>query len=371
MLTDPSSDRPRLDGTAPRRAGVSFASSLGFEGVTHAYGAKPTLRDVTLTAPAGEITCLLGPSGSGKTTLLRIAAGLEREHGGRIVVSDREVAGPERFLEPERRGIAYMFQDFALFPHLSVLENVTFGLASLPRRRAREAAVAALSRVGLSDVLDRFPDMLSGGQQQRVALARALAPRPGILLMDEPFSGLDTRLRDAVRADTLRILRETSATAIVVTHDADEAMRMGDRIALLREGRLVQDGTARDLYRAPVDLFTARFFSDLNVLEGIAGAGVADTPLGRVPAASVRDGPVEVALRPGAFVEDPEGPIRARILVRRFLGDVEAFTLALEGRDETLRVAFREGTVPAGASHLGLRVREDDVLVFESTRGTA
>ena len=368
-LTEPSNAPPAA--SAAGRAGVSFASPLLFEGVEHAYGDQPTLRGLTLAAPAGEITCLLGPSGSGKTTLLRIAAGLERSHGGRVLVSDREVAGPTRFVEPERRGISYMFQDFALFPHMTVLQNVAFGLGSLPRARAMDAARAALSRVGLGEMADRYPDMLSGGQQQRVALARALAPRPGILLMDEPFSGLDARLRDAVRADALNILRETRATAIVVTHDAGEAMRMGDRIALLREGRLVQQGTARELYRAPVDLFTARFFSDLNVLPAIVRRGVADTPLGPLPAKGTGDGPAEIALRPGAFEIDESSALRARVVVRRFLGDVEAFTLALEGRNEPLRATFREGTIAPGATHLRLRVRAGEVLAFESPGGSA
>ena len=370
MLETPASPSRRPDG-GPRRAGVSFASSLAFERIGHAYGGMPTLRDLSLVAPAGEITCLLGPSGSGKTTLLRIAAGLEREHTGRVLVSDREIAGEARFVEPERRGISYMFQDFALFPHLSVVENAAFGLASLPRQKALEAARAALSRVGLADVADRFPDMLSGGQQQRVALARALAPRPGILLMDEPFSGLDARLRDAVRADALSILRETRATAIVVTHDADEAMRMGDRIALLRDGRLVQEGAARALYQAPVDLFTANFFSDLNVISGFVRDGVLETAIGNLADPAGLAGPVDVALRPGAFDYAPDAGLRARVVVRRFLGDTEAFTLKVEGRDEPLRATFREGTIPAGATDVGLEGRESDVLVFESARGTA
>ena len=176
-------------------AGVSFATPLAFERITHSYGEVQTLRGLDLSVPAGSITCLLGPSGSGKTTLLRIAAGLESDHGGRVLLGEREVCGPATHLPPERRGIAYMFQDYALFPHMTVLANVAFGLESLPRREARSVAGIALERVRLSHLSERYPHQLSGGQQQRVALARALAPRPGVILMDEPFSARPARRR--------------------------------------------------------------------------------------------------------------------------------------------------------------------------------
>ena len=354
-----------------RPAGVSFASPLAFEGVGHAYGEIVTLRDVSLTARAGEILCLLGPSGSGKTTLLRIAAGLERGHSGRVLLGDRELAAPGLFVPPERRGIAYMFQDFALFPHMTLMENVAFGLASLSRQDARRASAAALERVGLAHLGSRYPDMLSGGQQQRVALARALAPRPGVVLMDEPFSGLDARLRDETRADTLRILRETRATAIVVTHDPNEAMRMGDRIALLRDGVIAQTGTARELYHAPVDLFTARFFSDINVLQAKGRGEVVECALGAVPVSGRAEGALALAVRPTSFEFDPDGPVFPKIVARRFVGEIEAFTLTLDGHGEPLRVLLREGMVPSEASRVGLRVREGEAMVFESSDASA
>lgn len=362
--------RPSDTGVA-RPAGVSFATSLTFAGVTHRFGTTVVLRGVDLQANPGEILCLLGPSGSGKTTLLRIGAGLEREHGGSVLIGEREIGGPARFVPPEGRGIAYMFQDFALFPHMSLLRNVMFGLHSLPIKDATSAARAALQRVGLDHAEARYPHMLSGGQQQRVALARALAPRPGVILMDEPFSGLDARLRDEVRADTLRILRETRATAIVVTHDAEEAMRMGDRIALLRDGRVLQAGTASELYHAPRDLFAARFLSDVNVLEGRADGVAIDTAVGRMTAPRPITGPVQVALRPTAFDVDENGSLDGRVVARRFLGGAESFTLAVEGRSEPLRVSLREGTVAAEATRVRLRVRDSDVLVFESARANA
>ena len=256
--------------------GVSFASRLTFEDIHHSYHGKQTIRGISLTAEPDEVLCLLGPSGSGKTTLLRIAAGIEVQAQGRVVIDGREAAGPSVFLPPEKRGIGLMFQDFALFPHMSVLDNVRFGLTALPKREAVAAAQAALERVGLAHYAAQYPHALSGGEQQRVALARALAPRPGVLLMDEPFSGLDSRLKDTVRADTLQILRESRATAIVVTHDAEEAMRMADRIALLRDGRLVQVGTPDLLYRQPKDLFAAAFFSEINQFDGRVRDGAVD-----------------------------------------------------------------------------------------------
>ena len=354
-----------------RTAGVSFASSLRLENVSHAYGTTSTLTDLNLAANASEILCLLGPSGSGKTTLLRVAAGLERPATGNILINDRIVCDGNISVPAERRGVAYMFQDFALFPHMTVLTNVMFGLASLPRRDRESAARSALARVDLSDMVDRYPDELSGGQQQRVALARALAPRPGIILMDEPFSGLDARLKDTVRADTLRILRETRATALIVTHDADEALRMGDRIALLRAGKVVQQGTGRELFLRPIDLFAAGFFSDLNLFRGRADAKFIDTAVGRFPYDGSERGSVTVAFRPGGFDYDPSSPLIANVVARRFLGEDEMFWLALEGRAEPLRVRVREGAVPNDAKRFGLSPRAEAALVFESSSANA
>ena len=218
------------------------------------------------TSRPSEILCLLGPSGCGKSTLLRIAAGVERPSVGPRPARRPGGGGAGGFVPPEQRGIGLMFQDFALFPHLTILDNVAFGLKSLTRSEAKAEAHAALERVGLAHYAGEYPHILSGGEQQRVALARAIAPRPSVLLMDEPFSGLDPRLREKMREETLAILHETRATSIVVTHDAEEAMRMGDRVALMRKGSMVQAGKALDLYRAPKDILAARTFSDLNEL---------------------------------------------------------------------------------------------------------
>lgn len=364
MVSDPQ-DGPVM--ATRRTAGVSFAASLTFEDIHHSYHSKETIKGVSLAAKAGEVLCLLGPSGSGKTTLLRIAAGIEIQSAGRLLLNGQEISGPSVFMPPEKRGVGLMFQDFALFPHMSIRDNVRFGLTALPKREALIQADAALERVGLSHYADLYPHVLSGGEQQRVALARALAPRPAVLLMDEPFSGLDSRLKDSIRADTLAILRETRATAIVVTHDAEEAMRMADRIALLKDGRLVQVGTADELYRKPRDLFAAGFFSEINVFDAQVKNGRVDTPLGGVDAGKHRDGQrLSVAVRlSGLHVGKDEGDIQARIVSRRFIGVVELLELAVPGCDGTVRARIRADQLPHGLRDVMLSVNERDILLFE------
>jgi iron(III) transport system ATP-binding protein len=350
-------------------AGVTFAARLAFERISHSYGQKKqTLSDVSLVAEPGEVLCLLGPSGSGKTTLLRIAAGIEPQTSGRVLLNEREIAGPAVFLPPEQRSIGLVFQDFALFPHLTILDNVRFGLTALSREEAAKEAMIALSRVGLSHYAGSYPHVLSGGEQQRVALARALAPRPAVLLMDEPFSGLDSRLRDAVRAETLDILRRSRATAIVVTHDAEEAMRMGDRIALLNKGRVVQVGTAEELYARPSSLFVAGFFSELNAFHGVVSSGRVETPLGAVEASGIPDGcGATVGIRRAGFeVSEEAGEVQARILSRRFLGVIEVLELAVQGAEQPVRAQFRCGRLSAGARDIWITLRRNDALVFES-----
>ncbi|OJF89951.1 ABC transporter ATP-binding protein [Pararhizobium antarcticum] len=352
---------------ARRTAGVTFAARLVFEDIHHCYHEKETIKGITLTAEAGEVLCLLGPSGSGKTTLLRIAAGIEAQKSGRLMLNDREISGPSVFVPPERRGVGLMFQDFALFPHMTIRDNVRFGLTALPKNQAVAEADLALERVGLSHYADQYPHVLSGGEQQRVALARALAPRPAVLLMDEPFSGLDSRLKDTIRADTLAILRESRATAIVVTHDAEEAMRMADRIALLKDGRLVQVGTADTLYREPRNLFAAGFFSEINEFAAVASGGRVETPLGTVPAGKYPDGrPLSAVVRLSqVMVAETGGDLPARILARRFLGVVELLSLAVPGSDLPVRARIRADLLPQGLRDVTLSVNERDILLFE------
>jgi iron(III) transport system ATP-binding protein len=353
------------------KAAVTFAARLAFEDLSRRYGDTLALDRVSLDIAPSEILCLLGPSGCGKSTLLRIAAGVERPSSGRVLLDSQEVAGPERFVPPEQRGVGLMFQDFALFPHLSILDNIAFGLKSLTRREAKAEAHAALERVGLGHYAGEYPHILSGGEQQRVALARAIAPRPSVLLMDEPFSGLDPQLRDKMREETLAILHETRATSIVVTHDAEEAMRMGDRVALMRKGRVVQTGKALELYRAPKDILAARTFSDLNELAARIDRGGAVTPLGRFAANGLADGAeaiVCVRQRGVRLLPAGEG-VAARVLDARFLGDIALVELAVQGLDAPLFARVKEADVPPQGAEIGVGIDTGAVLVFEADNG--
>ena len=346
-------------------AGAAIPAGLSFEGLTHAFGGAPVLKDVDLAVEAGEVVCLLGPSGCGKTTLLRLAAGVERPTRGRIRLDDREVAGPGVFVEPEDRGVGLMFQDYALFPHLTVMENVLFGLRALAAADAQTAARRALARVGMEAYARVYPDRLSGGEQQRVALARAVAPRPGVLLMDEPFSNLDRRMRDLVREETLALLREMGATAVVVTHDPEEAMRIADRVVLMRKGAIVQAGPARELYERPVDLAAARFFCDFNEVDGTVKAGRADTPLGLFPAPGAPDGPAVVCIRPQAIRLRAAGfCLPGRVLARRFLGELDLLEIAVQGLDAPVRARLRGNPQAVEGAEVGVDIDPDEVLVF-------
>jgi iron(III) transport system ATP-binding protein len=341
-------------------AGPAIPARLTFDAITHKYGALTAVSDLSLDVAPGEIVALLGRSGCGKTTLLRIAAGIERQSAGRVLLDGRAVADETVFRAPEERGIGYVFQDYALFPHLSVQDNVAFGLRALARTAAREVALRALERVGMRHHAGDYPHELSGGEQQRVALARAIAPRPGVLLMDEPFSGLDRRLRDSVREETLAVLRETGATSLIVTHDPEEAMRMADRIALMDQGSIVQIGAPQDLYRKPGSLFAARFFSEINELDGVVQSGVVDTALGRAAAKGMPDGTAVVALRPSSILLG--GPGRdGRVIASRFLGDTDHLEIAVEGLETTILARAQAGAWPEGSA---VRVRFDEALAL-------
>lgn len=348
------------------RASAVIPATLAFERLTRRFDCVDAVADVSFTAGHGEVICLLGPSGCGKSTLLRLAAGIDVPDSGRILLDGKEIAGPSVFVEPERRGIGLVFQDYALFPHLDALGNVMFGLTDLPRREAMAIADAALRRVGLGGRMRAKPHELSGGEQQRVALARAVVPRPRVLLMDEPFSNLDRRMRDQVREETIAILRETGATALVVTHDPEEAMRIGDRIALMRRGRLVQIGAAREIYERPVDIEAARFFCDLNEIEAVARGGRVETPLGTFPAPGKAEGEVAiVAFRPQSVdLRAAECGIPGRIVERRFVGEVELVEVAVQGHERPVHARARDLGAARPGEDVGVTLRAGEVLVF-------
>jgi iron(III) transport system ATP-binding protein len=347
------------------RASAVIPAGLSFRDLSKSFGRREVLDRITLEVEPAEVICLLGPSGCGKTTLLRIAAGIEDPSAGEMRMDGVLVASPEASMPPERRGIGLVFQDYALFPQMTVLDNVMFGLRGLSRAEAAAAAGVAMARVGLAPLADAYPYMLSGGEQQRVALARAIVPRPRVLLMDEPFSNLDRRMRDSVRDDTVALLRETGATCIMVTHDPEEAMRIADRIVLMRKGALIQVGAPEALYRAPVDLEAARFFCDLNEIACEVRAGEAETPLGRIPAPHLADGPATACFRPQAFRLAPAGEGRAaRIRSQRFLGEAHHVELDIQGLDEPVKARLRERPPASGRADVGLTINFDEVLVF-------
>ncbi len=271
-------------------------SAISVRGVSVAFDGTEVLHGVDLEVAEGSVVALLGPSGCGKTTLLRSIAGLEPPTAGEVQIGDVLVAGPGTTVPPERRRIGMVFQDWALFPHLTVAQNVAFGLPRPERKGPR--VDAALEMVGLEDFGHRSPGTLSGGQQQRVALARALAPEPSALLLDEPFSNLDTALRARVRTEVHELLHRVGITTVFVTHDQDEAFVLGDDVAVMSEGVIVQQAPPHRIYADPASAWVARFVGDANLVPGSVADGHADTAVGRVPLREVMSGEVEVLLRP-------------------------------------------------------------------------
>ena len=343
------------------------------------FDGRSVVDDVSLAIEAGQVTCLLGPSGCGKSTTLRMIAGVDMQDQGRILVDGSLICDTVFRIPPERRAIGLMFQDFALFPHLSVADNVGFGLPRHAPDRARRIA-ELLDRVKLSGFAAKYPHELSGGEQQRVALARALAPRPRILLMDEPFSGLDERLRDDIRDDTLALLKEEGAAVLLVTHEPHEAMRMADEILLMRAGRIVQRGAPYNLYNAPVDRAAAAFFGDINVLKGTVSGALTPTPFGEFLAPGHPDGtPVDIIIRPQHLKIDfdraGKGPAptvkdgtaaRAVVERARFLGRESLVEFRLADGGACLKATVPAVFLPKPGTPMWLMLRRDRCFIFPS-----
>jgi len=392
---------------------------LTLEDVTIAYPGIPGLsppagvvHGLSFRLPKGDIGCLLGPSGCGKTTALRAIAGLMRIQQGRILIGSNVVSDGQGLIPPERRRVGFVFQDHALFPHLTVAENVAFGLRHLSRRERRTRVMAALERVGLADQAGRHPYSLSGGQQQRIALVRALVTEPDLLLMDEPFSNLDVELRERLGSEVRALLKESGITAVLVTHDQNEAFSMADEIGVMRNGRLEQWDKAFTLYHQPATRFVADFIglgvflpgqryrpqATANPSDDMDSAAQAATlvrlELDAVSATAVHLGTeeptlpsggrrgaddeaiesleavesIDVLLRPDDIIFDAQSPLRAEVMRRQFRGPECLYTLRLPGGQEILAL-FPSRTTHAIGAHIGVRLDADHVVTFERPIG--
>ena len=306
-------------------------SHVRVRGLSKSFGAIEAVRELNLEIERGELMAVLGPSGCGKTTLLRVIAGFEQPDAGCVVVSDEVVAGPGRIIPPEKRRVGMVFQDYALFPHLSVEGNVGFGLTSRPREERDALTRRTLELVGLQHKARTNVHELSGGERQRVALARALAPEPELVLLDEPFSSLDASLRGGLRREVELILRDAEATALLVTHDQEEALSLADRLAVMRDGEIVQVGPPVQVYGEPATRWAAQFVGEVNVLSGVARGGGVETELGVFDLRGPASGSVHVAVRPEQLELRADGNGNAEVVAREFRGHDVLYRLRHEG----------------------------------------
>jgi iron(III) transport system ATP-binding protein len=350
---------------------------LALQNVSFAYpGGRSICRDLDLTVKQGEIACLLGPSGCGKTTVLRLVAGFERPSGGDVVLADTVVASANKFVAPEARGVGYVFQDFALFPHLNVAKNIAFGLRHMKETEVAVRVNETLALVGLSRFAARYPHELSGGQRQRVALARALAPRPKLLLMDEPFSSLDVELREKLSLEVRTLLKRLNTTALFVTHDQHEAFAIADRISVMHHGVIEQTDLAYNLYHRPMTRFVADFVGQGVLIQGhgVAG-GTITTEIGIMHPTNLNASDVvpgeryDVLLRPDDIQHDDASTATAEVTHKAFRGADILYTLKLAGGTEVLSL------VPSHHNHelgqkIGIRLEIDHVVAFQANEAS-
>ena len=351
-------------------------AKLDIENISHSYGTKEVIENLSVTVKEGHVACLLGPSGCGKTTLLRLVAGLTSLQVGRICLDEFVVAEPESQIEipAEKRNVGFMFQDYALFPHLDVLRNITFGLNKPSPDKLAEIQ-RAMIHMDIVELTDAYPHTLSGGQQQRVALLRALAPFPRLLLLDEPFAGLDINLRVQVREDTLRLIKQMGVTTLMVTHDPQEAMYMADHILVMRNGKVEQSGSPREIYQFPATEFAARFVGQTNILQGIILSNSYDevmTSIGPVPCLSMRGlefgTDAYISIRPESFEIDPDGPFGGKIRTIRYLG--QSILLEVEiideiGKGHRLKMRVHPNLRIDVGEEIRFRIMPDFVTVIE------
>jgi iron(III) transport system ATP-binding protein len=327
------------------------------------------LKAVSFTLKPGKIGCILGPSGCGKTTVLRAIAGFEPAYGGRILIDQVEVSSRDYCVATEKRNIGMVFQDFALFPHLSVADNVRFGLKSWPSREQKERVQELLAMIGMPAYGQAFPHQLSGGQQQRVALARAMAPRPGILLMDEPFSSMDVDLREQLAREVRNILKQENVTAILVTHDQNEAFAVADEICVMNDGRIQQQDSGYNLYHRPVNRFVADFIGQGVIIPAtVENEHSVRTELGcingEVPPGSEKGSQVDVLIRPDDVVHDDSSSDTAIVVEKSFRGADFLYFLRMDSGIEVLCLA------PSHHNHkinerIGIRLNVDHLVIFE------
>jgi len=351
-------------------------AELTLHAVSQSYGARPIIADLSFTLGSGEIGCLLGPSGCGKTTALRCISGFEAIQSGEIRIGDELVSRPGVMQAAEQRRIGVVFQDYALFPHLTVSKNVAFGLRNLSSEAKQARVTELLALVGLASHADQFPHQLSGGQQQRVALARALAPRPRLILMDEPFSNLDVELRERLSMEVRDILKREATTALLVTHDQNEAFSMADWVGVMHQGRIQQWDTPYNLYHKPANRFVADFVgqgafvrgqvrnarqveTELGMLEGLIPSDC--NPLGC--AQCTRGCEVDVLLRPDDIVHDDDSTLLAEVENRAFRGAEFLYTLKLPSGQRALSLVPSHHNHAVG-EHIGIRLAADHVVVF-------
>ncbi|MEX0667665.1 MAG: ABC transporter ATP-binding protein [Acidimicrobiia bacterium] len=331
-------------------------------GLTKRFGQVGALAGFDIAVTEGQTLTLLGPSGCGKTTALRVIAGFERPDEGVVAVGGVRVAGPGLHVPPERRRVGMVFQDYALFPHMTVAANVSYGLVKEDRdQKGRSRVGEVLELVGLSGTEKRLPHELSGGQQQRVALARALAPRPAVILLDEPFSNLDASLRQRVRRELKEILAEARATALFVTHDQEEALSLSDLVAVMREGRIVQVATPPELYRAPSDSWVAGFLGDADFVSATAGNGQVETAVGTFATSHV--GKVLVMFRPERVLVTPDQDGEAVVASREYFGHDQLVTIVLT---DGSRIRSRLGPVPDLRPGERVAVKIEEALTFSA-----
>ncbi|MBX3454323.1 ABC transporter ATP-binding protein [Ferrovibrio sp.] len=346
--------------------------SLTLRHVSHRYGDRLAVENVGLDVAAGEIFCLLGPSGCGKSTTLRIAAGLEALQQGEVHIGGKLVAGDRINLPAEDRRVGMVFQDHALFPHLTVRENIAFGLSHMSAREQAAIAGQWAERLSLSRHLAVYPHSLSGGEQQRVALARAMAPQPAVMLLDEPFSSLDNRLRDRIRDDTVALLQHSRTPTLLVTHDPEEAMRMADHIGIMQDGRLVQVGTPEQVYARPATPFVMRFLAETNEWAGRVQDGALLTPWGAIAAKGLPEGAAALAMfRPESLFERDDAPV-FRVIRDRVLGPFRRVEVAAETGQGAVPENLLVARLPPGppliaGSTLKLAIDRAACIVFSGT----